>query len=366
MDGTKFTKQLLDWYDANGRELPWRQTPDPYAVWVSEIMAQQTQIDRVIGYFGRWMERYPDLAALAQAHDDEALKLWEGLGYYSRARNMLKAAVLIAREHGGVFPADPAMIRALPGVGKYTAGAISSIAFGLPEPAIDANVLRVFARLLDLSRSVRETTSASHIEEQVRILLPDDRPGDFNQALMELGALICSKRPSCERCPVQGFCMAYEAGVVSERPVLPEPAKRIRIDMATGVLVHDGRILIQKRRPGDVWPGLWEFPGGVIELGETPEQAVVREYMEEVALDVKPVSKITVISYGYTKYRVTMHCYLCRLANGDQLDPIFNEAVQGGFVTPDGLSEYAFPAGHRRLIEFMKNDIRYGDGFFIL
>lgn len=361
MDGI-FTDRLLAWYDAHKRDLPWRSRPAPYSVWVSEVMAQQTQIDRVVGYYDRWMERFPDITALARAHEEDVLKLWEGLGYYSRARNMLKAASVVVDEHGGVFPSDLDSIRSLPGIGAYTAGAISSIAFNQPIPAVDANVLRVFSRLLDIDAPVRDVGVRSLVEAEVSARIPDGRAGDFSQALMELGALICSKRPKCDECPVSELCGAREAGTVDQRPVLPKPKKSIRIDMATGVLLHEGRMLIQKRRPDDVWPGLWEFPGGVIEDGETPEQAVVREYNEEVELCIEPVSRLTTIAYSYTRYRVTMHCFLCRL-NGSGATPVFNEAVEGGFVLPDELEQYAFPAGHRRLVEFMKGDEQF-DGLF--
>ncbi|WP_319543727.1 A/G-specific adenine glycosylase [uncultured Pseudodesulfovibrio sp.] len=351
----QFTNDLLAWYDASRRELPWRQNPEPYSVWVSEIMAQQTQIDRVVRYYERWMEQYPDVGSLARAHEEDVLKLWEGLGYYSRARNMLKAANVIVQGHGGEFPTDYADIRGLPGVGEYTAGAICSIAFGQSEPAVDANVLRVFARLLDLEGPVREAKGRSRVEKQVRALIPNDRAGDFNQAVMELGALVCTKSPNCEDCAVQQYCRARDAGTVSQRPVLPASKKTVRITMATGVLVHEGRFLIQKRQPDDVWPGLWEFPGGGIEEGETPEQAVVREYMEEVELAVEPIQTITTLVYTYTRYRVTMHCLLCRFAE-EPREPVFNEAVEGGFMLPAELDSYAFPSGHRRLVEFMKND----------
>ena len=325
-------------------------------------MAQQTQMDRVVDYFERWMKRFPDVRSLARAHEEDVLKLWEGLGYYSRARNMLRAAASIVADHDGVFPSDPKAIRALPGVGDYTAGAVASIAFGLPEPAVDANVLRVFARLLDLDEPIRSKGARSVVEETVRALMPGDRAGDFTQALMELGALVCSKNPACGRCPVSDQCAALKAGTVAERPVLPVSRKIIRIDMATGVLLRQGRMLIQKRRPDDVWPGLWEFPGGVIEKGESPEQAVVREYMEEVELDVEPVEPITTVTYSYTRYRVTMHAFLCRHAD-EGGKPVFNEAVDGGFVSPEELAGYAFPAGHRKLIEFMKNDLRFASLF---
>jgi A/G-specific adenine glycosylase len=362
MDGKRFTSHLLAWYDAACRDLPWRRDPSPYGIWISEIMAQQTQIDRVVGYYDRWMIRFPDLKTLARAPEEDVLKAWEGLGYYSRARNILRSAVLVADEHDGVFPSDPVAIRALPGVGAYTAGAVASIAFGLPEPAVDANVLRVFARLLDVAESVARSEVKGRIEDTVRRLIPKDRPGDFNQALMELGALICAKRPCCAECPVREHCLAHARGVALERPVLPPSKGTVRIEMATGVLVDGGRVLIQKRRPDDVWPGLWEFPGGCVEPGETPRQALVREYCEEVELEVVPLEKITTIAYSYTRYRVTMHCYLCRLAETASATPVFNEAVEGGFVHPARLSDFAFPAGHRRLIEFMRLDARILDG----
>lgn len=359
----EFPRHLLEWYDANRRELPWRKTPEPYAVWVSEIMAQQTQIDRVVGYYDRWMKRFPDVNSLACAHEEDVLKHWEGLGYYSRARNMLKAAIVIVQGHGGEFPTDYADIRGLPGIGEYTAGAITSIAFGQPEPAVDANVLRVFARLLNMEESVRGAKGRSRVEKQVRTLIPTDRAGDFNQAIMELGALVCIKNPDCEQCPVLVYCKSYGAGTVLQRPVLPAPKKIMRINMATGVLVHEGRLLIQKRKADDVWPGLWEFPGGGIEDGETPEQAIIREYMEEVELAIDPVEKIITIVYNYTRYHVTMHCFLCRFAE-EPSEPVFNEAAEGGFMLPAELESYAFPAGQRRLVEFMKND-RAFDALFL-
>lgn len=363
MDGKRFVNELLEWYDTNRRDLTWRNDPRPYPVWISEIMAQQTQIDRVVQYHARWMDRYPDLESLAGASEEEVLKSWEGLGYYSRVRNIRKAARTIMDEHEGVFPSDFQTIRTLPGIGEYTAGAIASIAFEEVVPAIDANVLRVFARLLDIDVPVREKTAREVITECVRELIPERRPGDFNQAIMEFGALVCSKRPVCSGCPVQAHCLAFAKGVADQRPILPPKKGVIRIDMATGVLVHKGRMLIQKRKPDDVWPGLWEFPGGVIEKGETPEQALCREYMEEVELAVVPDEKITVVTYAYTRYRVTMHCYLCRPANGDSPSPVFNEAVEGDFVLPDALEQFAFPAGHRRLIDFMRADLRFSDRF---
>lgn len=355
MDRT-FTEQLLQWYDANRRDLPWRSNPEPYGVWISEIMAQQTQMERVVAYWRRWMERYPDLGSLAEAPEEDVLKVWEGLGYYSRAKNIRKAAELILTDHAGVFPDEIKQIQALPGIGAYTAGAIASIAFNKVAPAVDANVLRVFSRLLDIAEPVKAAKVKQEVEQAVLSLIPEERPGDFNQALMEFGAMICSKRPDCDQCAVSQHCTAFANGTTGERPVLPRKQKAIHIEMATGVLVHDNKVLIQKRKPDDVWPGLWEFPGGCVEEGETPREALVREYMEEVELAIDPGKKITVVSYSYTKYRVTMHCYLCRSVSTKNLKPVFNEAVTGQFVSPKSLSDFAFPAGHRRLIECMHDE----------
>lgn len=310
------------------------------------------------------MARFPDIPTLAQANEEEVLKLWEGLGYYSRARNILKAATVMADRHASTFPTDFSEIRSLPGIGDYTAGAVASIAFGETVPAIDANVLRVFSRLLDIDTPVRDKAAKEAVEKSVMAAMPGERSGDFNQAIMEFGALVCTKNPTCSVCPVSEHCVAHANGVAAERPVLPKAKELIYIDMATGVFVHEGKILIQKRKPDDVWPGLWEFPGGVIEEGETPEEALIREYQEEVELDVHPGEKITVVKYSYTRYRVTMHCYLCESQDGDQPVPVFNEATTGEFVCPMELGDYAFPAGHRRLIEFMEKDQRFSSTVF--
>ncbi len=365
MDGA-FLQALLAWYDANKRALPWRQTPEPYGVWISEIMAQQTQMERVVAYWNRWMLRYPDLDALAHASEEDVLKSWEGLGYYSRARNIRKAAARILDEFGGEFPSVFKDIHSLPGIGEYTAGAIASIAFGQARPALDANVFRIFSRLLDIAAPIKDKSAKEAVSKAVKHLIPADRPGDFNQALMEFGALICSKRPACERCPFIQHCAAYENGTVSLRPVLSSKKEIIKVNMVTGVLLHQGKVLIQKRKPDDVWPGLWEFPGGGIEKNETPQEALRREYMEEVELNVRAGEKITVVKYAYTRYRITMHCYRCHLQNGKNVKPVFNEAVEGRFIHPRELNEYAFPAGHRRLITFMQSDVRFSEYFSFL
>lgn len=357
-----FVPLLLDWFAANQRDLPWRRDYDPYAVWVSEIMAQQTQMDRVVAYFNRFTARFPDVAALARAAENDVLKAWEGLGYYSRARNLLRAAQIIMAEHGGRFPERLEAIRALPGIGDYTAGAIASIAFGADAVAVDANVLRVLARVCDIDVPVKEPAGKARVLELARAVLPAGRARDFNQALMELGALACRPRnPDCPACPVRAVCQARHLDIVADRPVLTRTPDITPLLVATGVLAHAGRIFIQKRLPAGAWANLWEFPGGRIEAGETPDAAIVREYVEETAFDTRVAAKLAVIRHGYTTYRVTLHCFLLRL--GDDYDasvlprPALTAAQESLWVAPDELSRFAFPAGHRKLIDQLSQSL---------
>ncbi|MFP5258139.1 MAG: A/G-specific adenine glycosylase [Acidobacteriota bacterium] len=355
-DDSAFVPLLLDWFAASRRDLPWRRDYDPYAVWVSEIMAQQTQMDRVVPYFRRFMEWFPDIAALARADEDAVLKAWEGLGYYSRARNLLAAARTVAAGHGGRLPADYEAIRALPGIGDYTAGAVASIAFGLDAVAVDANVMRVLARARDIDVPVKEPAGKARVAALARELLPTGRAREYNQALMELGALICRpKNPDCPNCPVAGVCQANHLGIVADRPVLSKTPDIIPLLVATGVLVHAGKVFIQKRLPKGAWANLWEFPGGRIEDGETSQAAIVREFAEETAFAVESAAKLAVILHGYTTYRVTLHCHLLRLAGDYEPsilpEPALTAAQESLWVAPGELANYAFPAGHRKLID---------------
>lgn len=358
LDAPALARSLLDWFAAERRDLPWRRTYDPYHVLVSEIMLQQTQMDRAVAYFERWVARFPDLESLARASEDEVLRLWEGLGYYNRARSLLAAARELVRGHGGRVPEDDAALRALPGIGPYTAGAVLSVAFNRPEPAVDANVERVLARLTNLELPLSNARAKEFVRTTARALIPRGRARDFNQALMELGALVCLPRnPRCAACPWQESCVAHGLGLAGERPVA-RPAKEIfRVNMASGLLLRRGRVFIQKRKPGDVWPGLWEFPGGVLEAGETPEQALVREFFEETDLAVRPLSPVTVVRYSYTRYRVTLHAFYCADAEA-MAEPVLREAVDGRFVRPGDLADFAFPAGHRRVIACVLQDPR--------
>ncbi|HSJ10388.1 MAG TPA: A/G-specific adenine glycosylase [Longimicrobiales bacterium] len=262
---------LLAFFDASGRDLPWRRTRDPYAIWISEVMAQQTRVETVIPYWERWLARFPDVAALADAPADDVLKAWEGLGYYSRARNLHSAARVVRERHNGALPGTYDALRTLPGVGDYTAGAVASIAFDAREPAVDGNVRRVLSRLLD-----EPAPSPARLRAAAARLVPATRPGDFNQALMELGARICTPRsPKCARCPVAAHCAARAAGTQLERPA-PRVRKTLPvIDVATAVLRRaDGAVLLVRRPARGLLAGMWTFPGLELAPADVVEDAV--------------------------------------------------------------------------------------------
>lgn len=253
---------LLTWYTANKRDLPWRRTRDPWAVWVSEIMCQQTRVASVIPYFERFMARYPTPADLAGAPLDELLTLWAGLGYYSRARNLHKAAGQVVERHGGQIPLDPKAFGALAGVGRYTCGAVLSIAFDQPEPVVDGNVVRVFSRLLCIEEDPRQPAIRKGLWDFAARLVPGERPGDLNQAIMELGALVCRpKSPTCLLCPVRPHCLGFETGRAPHLPVKPKRAPRPITRFTAGLArTPDGAIWLAQRAGEGLLGGLWELP----------------------------------------------------------------------------------------------------------
>jgi A/G-specific adenine glycosylase len=254
------TGSLLAWYRRHRRELPWRESRDPYRVWVSEIMLQQTQVERVREYFTRFMERFPDVAALAAAPEREVLRAWEGLGYYRRARQLHAASKRVVADHGGEFPQTAAGLRGLPGIGRYTAGAIASIAFGQPEPIVEANSRRVIARLVGHAEPVGGAGDEP-LWSVAAELLPPRQPGLFNQALMDLGSMICTvTRPRCDRCPLAAGCVARATGRTEEIPVMPPPPATKQLRETALVLRRGGSVVVERRGHGEWWEGLWDFP----------------------------------------------------------------------------------------------------------
>ena len=298
---------LLGWYDSHARTLPWREDPQPYRVWISEIMLQQTRVEAVKPYYDRFLKTLPTVQALAQADEELLMKLWEGLGYYSRVRNLQKAAQVLVAEHGGALPADFEKLRALPGIGDYTAGAIASIAFGLPCVAVDGNVLRVVARILGSGEDVTQPAVKQRFRELVVAIQPPRRPGDFNQALMELGAIVClpGGPPKCEACPAAPFCRGYQTGCAAELPVKAAKRPRRQEKHTVFALVRDGRALLRKREKKGLLAGMWELPsaGGHLTGAEALAQLEAWGLTAVALTDLGPAKHIfTHVEWHMTGY----------------------------------------------------------------
>jgi A/G-specific adenine glycosylase len=304
--------KLLKWYRLHGRTLPWRDHPDPYAVWVSEIMLQQTRVETVIPYFQKWMERFPSVQALAEASEQSVLNLWEGLGYYSRARNLHKAAQKVVDDFGGQLPNSISELRQLPGIGRYTAGAIASMAFGLDEPTLDGNLRRVFARLFNVEIPADSTEGEKLLWSIAAMNLPKGKAGDFNQAMMDLGATLClPKNPRCLLCPLLSECQAQKLGVQEQRPVLKPKAVVPYVVHAAAVIVQRGRVLLAKRPSEGLLGGMWEFPNG--RVNGDPLRGLPKALRAGYGLKVRAGEAVTVVQHAYSHFRVTTHAYRCEL-----------------------------------------------------
>jgi len=336
-----FSKRLLAWYDKNARDLPWRDHPDPYAVWVSEIMLQQTQVETVIPYFVRWMKELPTIAKLAAATQQDVLTLWEGLGYYSRARNIHRAAEILVQHHDGKLPQDINKLKALPGIGSYTAAAIASFAFGHEEPVLDGNVRRVLSRVFNLSEPVDSSNGEKVLWQIAGENLPSGQGGDYNQAIMDLGSAVCiPKSPKCEACSLNEICQANLLGVRGDRPV-KKPKKKIPHHTVTAaVFEQDDKVLIAQRPQNSLLGGMWEFPGGKQESGEDLESCLEREILEELGVEIQVGKLLGVYKHAYTHFRITLHAFHCKL-NGFQPKP--NEHSEIRWVSIPELKD--FPMG---------------------
>ncbi len=345
-----FQQQLVAWFAEHQRPLPWRGDYQPYHVWISEIMGQQTQMDRVVQYFRRWIARFPDIMAVVEAPEQDILKTWEGLGYYSRARNIQRAARQMAESSTPGVPSEYDELLAMPGIGPYTAAAILSIAYNLPFPLRDANVERVFARLADINHPIKQGFAQKKLAELTNSLFDSEHPRLYNQGLMELGALVCTpKKPDCAGCPVRIHCQALRNDTVEFRPLPRDKSKKIEIVMACGILRCQGRVYVQQRLPDDIWGGLWEFPGGRLEEGETPEQAARREIAEETGWQAPKLVFFKTVVHHYTRYRVTLHGFLAEWKTMPP-SPVLTAAQQFAWVDESRLDEYPYPSGHRQLV----------------
>ncbi len=313
----KVSTLLLHWYAAHQRTLPWRGTRDPYRVWVSEIMLQQTQVETVIPYYRRWLARFPTVRALAVAPQSEVLALWEGLGYYARARNLHRAAQQIVNEHRGRMPHTLAGLRALPGIGRYTAAAIASIAFEVDAAVLDGNVKRVLARVFDFRDDVKSPRGEKKLWEIADSLVPAGRAGDYNQALMDLGATLCAPRaPRCDICPLRSLCTARQLGVQLERPVTRPRAPIPQRVGAVGVIRKPGRVLIAQRPAHKLLGGLWAFPGGECVEGESLTACLRRVARDEFGVTISVGPQTQELHHTFTHFRIRQHVFECRAQSG--------------------------------------------------
>ncbi len=310
--------KLLLWYDTNARSLPWRSDPTPYKVWVSEIMLQQTQVETVLPYFERFMARFPNLPSLAEAEESDVLQVWEGLGYYSRSRNLHKAAKMVLNDFAGQIPAEVSSLKSLPGIGAYTAGAIASIAFGAQEPALDANIRRVTIRLLDLHAPPGRETDLQ-LWEFASQNLPTTRAGDYNQALMDLGSAICTPvKPLCHLCPLQSECLAFQHGTQTEIPVGKPKAKVPHKLVVAAVITRGDQVLLARRPSEGMLGNLWEYPGGSVAEDTSDLPGSLRALFEErFGIWVEVGTLLGCFKHAYSHFRITLHAFNCILVDAE-------------------------------------------------
>ncbi|WP_235576126.1 A/G-specific adenine glycosylase [Rossellomorea vietnamensis] len=342
----EFQKDLISWFSREQRDLPWRNDQDPYKVWVSEIMLQQTRVDTVIPYFNRFIEKFPTIDALASADEEDVLKAWEGLGYYSRVRNLQTAVREVREKYEGIVPDTPKEISSLKGVGPYTAGAILSIAYSKPEPAVDGNVMRVFSRILSIWLDIAKPSSRKVFDEAVRELISKENPSYFNQALMELGALICTPTsPSCLLCPVREHCQAFEEGVQTELPIKSKKKSARKLNMAAAVLfTEDDRVLIHKRPGKGLLANLWEFPNFEVGNASSGRKQLLQLMEEEYDVDCSlKTGVVTKIQHIFSHIVWDIEVYV------GSVDSNTLEGSELIAVTPAEIEKYAFPVSHQKI-----------------
>jgi A/G-specific adenine glycosylase len=340
---------LLEWYHRHRRDLPWRRTREPYAIWVAEIMLQQTRVETVIAYYEPFLTRFPTVEALAAAPLDQVLKAWEGMGYYARARNLHRAARHVVVELGGQLPSTPEGLLLLPGVGQYTAAAVASIAFGYDAIALDGNLQRILCRLFSVDDDPSRSNTQRHLEGLAQAMLPTGQAGDFNQAFMDLGSDVCTpSQPRCLLCPLIGVCQAQSEGIQNELPIRATRSQRPHRDV-TAAVIRDGRdhLLITQRLLDGLLGGLWEFPGGKRRPGEALQACLRREIWEELCIDIQVGELVCIVEHAFTHFFMTLYAYECQWIGGE---PQCLGCRDLRWVTLDELGGFAFPVADQRII----------------
>ncbi|MCC6144845.1 MAG: A/G-specific adenine glycosylase [Candidatus Hydrogenedentes bacterium] len=344
-------RKLLRWYAREARDLPWRRTRDPYCVWMSEIIMQQTRVDQGLPYYERFIAAFPTMHDLAAAPVDQVMKLWEGLGYYTRARNLHRAAQLVVEKYNGQLPRDPEVLQMLPGIGRYTANAIASICFDANVPVLDGNVKRVLSRVFDVTQSIDIPRTEERLWILAKSMVTMSTPGDSNQALMELGARVCTpKKPDCANCPLEQYCEACAKGVQDQRPVRTPKKAVPHKEIVVAAIERDGKYLLGKRPPEGLLGGLWEFPGGKVEPGESHADALVRECREELEIEVKVGGLVASVNHAYTHFKVTLNVYRCHIASGR---PRPKQHTELAWAAPEDFDHFAFPTANHKFLKLL-------------
>ncbi|MCC5940287.1 MAG: A/G-specific adenine glycosylase [Balneolaceae bacterium] len=352
-DKEEFSKNLIEWYRQNKRDLPWRNSDDPYAIWVSEIMLQQTRVDTVIPYYHRFLDAFPTVFDLAAADQQQVLKLWEGLGYYSRGRNLHYAAKHVVEHYEGNIPEEYKQITSLKGIGPYTAAAILSIAFQKKYAVVDGNVIRVIARYFGIEDDVRSSRTKNEVQQLADSLIPETDPGDFNQAMMELGATVCKpQQPECSSCPLSVHCFAFNSAKTDLLPYKSKAKKVPHHQIAVGIIVNsDHELLIALRPEESMLGGLWEFPGGKKKKGETLTETVSRELNEELGVEVEVFEKFMDLKHAYSHFKITLYAYWCKIVQGNP-EPKSSQEIL--WVKLNEIDQFPFPKANKTLITGLK------------
>ena len=345
-------RSLLQWYRTHKRTLPWRETADPYRIWVSEVMLQQTRVKTVIPYYNTFLVRFPDIGCLAAADTDGLLKTWEGLGYYARARNLQKAARIVVADFDSCIPDTRDALIKLPGIGDYIASAVLSIAFGKPHAVADGNVKRFLARLFEIEDPVNKPASHRIFKAYAGELIRDSEPGTFNQAMMEAGAQLClPKNPACGICPVRSHCRAFSGNRTDELP-LRIPRKKVpTVRIAAGIVRKNGKLLITRRKPDGLLGGLWEFPGGKLKEKEDAASACVREIFEETGIKVAIESHLIRVRHAYTHFKIEMEVFYCSHVSGDIR---LNGPADFRWVPLEDIHRFPFPKANLKFIPMIE------------
>jgi len=348
----KIQTQLLRWFEKNKRDMPWRKTRDPYAVWISEMMLQQTQVATVIPYYERFLKAFPTVHRLARADLSDVLRIWEGLGYYSRARNLHKAARTVVTRFNGTIPDNLKDLLSLPGIGRYTAGAILSIAFNRETPVLDGNVKRVLCRLCAIPEDPRETKTEERLWSISGSLIPEGHAHSFNQALMEFGATTCTPRdPMCLLCPLQRFCSARKKGNPESFPKKVSKKKIPHVEAVSAVIIKDGRVILRQRPPTGLLGGLWEFPNWEIEKGKDLKRSLKNHLKKEGNLTVRVDGLVGTLKHTYSHFKLTLHVFYCEIPRGK---------IPGKWVSTRDLHRYPMSRLHRRIAQAILDELKQG------